>query len=167
MQGVHPRLEAGAAGVIHPDKGPSLFFGEIDGLGEFFAVIFSESSGHGGVILGPGDHHPAVDFSESGNHALGGYLPLIHTESRGAVLDEKAKFAEGPLIEKIFDALPGRHLSFFMLPLDRFGSAHLRGFGAPLVKFFIDGCKIFFGQIHGENSSFNGWPFDTPTDPRR
>ena len=107
FQCVHPFLQTGAAGIVHADKRPAFFLGEINGIGEFLTVLFSESTGHGHVVFCRRDDISAVYLAEAGYDAVGGYFSFIQSESSRAVGDKHPDFREGALIKEIVDSFSG------------------------------------------------------------
>ncbi len=75
-----------------------------------------DTAGEDGAVLGIHVDRPAVDFSESGNDAVGGQLLLRHAEVGALGFRQHEFFDEGTGVDEFVDAFAGSELPFGALP---------------------------------------------------
>jgi hypothetical protein len=88
----------------------------------------------------------AFDPAIPGNEAVAKVFLLAHAEIRAAVGDQLVGLFEGALVEQKLDALPRRHLAFFVLLLAALSSAASFGELVAFFQFFQ-----FLFEVHGGN----------------
>ncbi len=115
MEGVHPLLDAGPAGVVDPDHRHPHLDRHVLHLDDLDGVGLAQAAPGDREILGEDENGPALDRAVAGDHPVGRDLHLVHAEVVAAVLDEGVELHEGVGIQQEIEPLPGRKLALLVL----------------------------------------------------
>ena len=121
------RLDARAGGIEQPDERDALAHRVRAHAGDLVLPDGPHRAGHHGEVVGRDRNGPAVDLTDTGDHAVGGEEPVA--EACVHVIGEEAVLDPGPRIDEEIESLAHGQLAQRALTLDELLAAHLERAG--------------------------------------
>ena len=175
-QGDDAFLDPRPARVVDADYGTSRGDGEVHDLADLLRVHLAQRAAEDREVLGEDADLAPRDLPVAGNDPVPQGLVLLQPEVVGAVHPVAVQLDEGARVEQELDALAGRQLAAFALPLDGLlGGRVRRRLPQLLEPLDLSGGGVFAKPLRlhrGRHSStqgngdFSGWAL-AETHPRR
>src|SRR5215218_6668259 len=111
-------LDARPTRVVDPDNGTSRGDGEVHDLADLLRVDFAQRTTEDGEVLREDADLATRDLAVARDHPVPQGPVLLEPETVRAVHPVAVQLDEGAMVQQELDALPGRQLAAFALPLD-------------------------------------------------